>query len=154
MYWSSNVRPNIANKYRHEDPDVRFPVFRRTPVPLQELIKKYTAGAPEWELSQDFSRQHHTSPCPQRSKRVVRRGGSLHTEGLTDAEAQSETEHDDLETGVKWWTAELQRAKYFFEIHGDAYRHRHDSANSAGGTLGPANVEIRVAPSEGPDASY
>lgn len=113
----SNVRLNIANKYRHEDSEVQFPRFLRTPVQVQVLIKRYTAGAPEWESARAFA-ENQTHGCPRRNRRVVQKDDQLQTEGWMG----SETEYDVLETGLGWWTAELQRAKWFFETCGDCYR--------------------------------
>ncbi|OCL05174.1 hypothetical protein AOQ84DRAFT_414143 [Glonium stellatum] len=118
----SNVRISLANAYRYEDPEVEFPIFKRTPVLVQKLIKKYTAGAPEWEAEGSHEGDRQLDICPKRASRVARRGDKMHTEGLGGGHSISETEYDVLRTGLNWWTTKLQRAEFFFKRHKDSYR--------------------------------
>ncbi|PMB68510.1 hypothetical protein BM221_005089 [Beauveria bassiana] len=119
---TSNVRLNIANAYRHEDPEIQFPTFKNSPMLLRKLIQKYTAGAPEWEPYETHPSRDHSSTWPPRATRVIRNGTNLQTEASAGAESNLETEHDVLETALNWWAVELQRAKHFFTTHGETYR--------------------------------
>ena len=107
----SNVRVSLANAWPYE-PDIEFPEFRRTPLLMQELIRRCTIDAPEWEHEQDgAARGVHKCPLglTRLDGRLYPRGQAFSYVGSSDAVEAV------LEATQAWWEREVERARKFFE---------------------------------------
>lgn len=83
----SSVRSSIANSYPI-DPDLEFPEMRRTPPAIQELIKKSTIDALEWQEAsgKNYCTEMHSAGSPRLywAKRVIRTRDKLYPEDYSD----------------------------------------------------------------------
>ncbi|KAK0615152.1 hypothetical protein B0T17DRAFT_476251, partial [Bombardia bombarda] len=99
----STVSPSLPYSFS-SDPDIAFPQFRRTPVPIRELIERCTADSPLWR-AEDV-----------RPKRIVRKEGLLFSDYCVDSEClPRQTAHTVLSTARQSWSYELEKARQFFE---------------------------------------
>jgi hypothetical protein len=101
----SNVRVSIANSFRR-DPHVEFPTFQHTPLPLQSLIRQCTVDSSEWP-------ENAESLLPKRVKPVIRVGDKLYGAQYKEPNCTIEAKEDVMQTGLKWWTTELERTESF-----------------------------------------
>ncbi|KAK3936612.1 hypothetical protein QBC46DRAFT_394631 [Diplogelasinospora grovesii] len=94
-----------------------FPEFRSTPEPLRSLIRRCTAGAPEWD-------------DPGRRRRIVLRQGKLVPAVITNSTDGMQEDGEDATNGPKvetvtaagtreaartWWAVEVERARRFLQ---------------------------------------
>lgn len=103
----SNLRVNIANAYRH-DPDIEFPEFRRAPADIRELVRRCTIDSPDWPENRD-------TLLPPRSSRVIRIHDKLYGARYQSSGCLGNVVEDVVETGLVWWTTELERAENFLK---------------------------------------
>ena len=104
----SNVRRNLASAFPI-DPDVEFPEFKRSPLPIRDLIRRCTIDAPEWE-------EGTPRYGPPRAGRVIRFGSLMYPEQAFDGHSSAQPIASQvMEAGVRWWETELSRAEAFLE---------------------------------------
>lgn len=99
----SSVSPSLRYRFAI-DPDISFPVFRRTPTSIQSLIRQCTSDAPLWHETKSLHR-----------RKVVRIGSLVYTASATHQPSHSEQSPESvLDTALEWWTTELENARQFF----------------------------------------
>ena len=91
----------ILGRSLPEEAEQRFPEFRRTPLPIQELVKNCTAGAREWK-------DGHI--------KVYRRGGKVFPLGKAGLNGEGEATFDETKTAIKsFWQNEMVKAERFIK---------------------------------------
>ncbi|KAI1116504.1 hypothetical protein F5Y14DRAFT_459125 [Nemania sp. NC0429] len=107
----------ILGRASVSDGQQRFPEFVRTPVEIQELIKRCTAGAREWI-------DGHI--------KIYRREGKVFPLGKTGLHGEPEgTFEETKQTITRFWRTEMQKAEAFVQA-----RIRYDKNEADDGDLG------------------
>ncbi|KAK4182651.1 hypothetical protein QBC35DRAFT_395550 [Podospora australis] len=109
----ARVRCGIDHEVLQEnDLDLRghgFPEFRHSPHKIQELIKRCTAGAPEWDV---------TAAVEKKEKYLQRKGIVLRDGKLFPAEVKDGQEvsvENTMNAARQYWVEELERANTFLQ---------------------------------------
>ncbi|KAL4871743.1 hypothetical protein BDV12DRAFT_19009 [Aspergillus spectabilis] len=102
----SNVQRNVANQFPIE-PEIEFPIFKRTPTCIRKLIHHCTADVPDWQAVGLLSEPW----------RVVRVNGLLYPAAQTDLQPNTRTTFETvMDSLLRFWNTELVRAEKFLEV--------------------------------------
>jgi hypothetical protein len=102
----------ILGRSHMYEAEQRFPEFRRTPKPLQDLIRDCTAGAREWI----------DGPI-----KIYRREGKVYPLGKAGLNGEPEASSEETKKAIKtFWQNEMTKAEAFFGA-----RMRYDSGGAS-----------------------
>jgi hypothetical protein len=95
---SVNSIPTVET-FKEPESAQSFPEFRKTPAPLQVLIRRCTVGAPEWRGRVSY---------------VVRKGNKLFPRGRTGTASEPVgTARETQDAARLWWVEEVKEAEQF-----------------------------------------
>lgn len=111
----SHTRNSIDEKYEREV-DHEFPKFRRTSEPLQQLIRKCTYGAPEYNSTEPFH--------------LVRDGPRVKVESSGESEWSCHgSPREVLEAARALWSDRLSRMERYVEAKGRWMQNSHQEGD-------------------------